>query len=294
MIGRILSSLLLSLPLVGAYGIFAIGIVMIYRASRVLNLAHGAMAMLPSFLLYSMVEQVGIPTPLAFLLAIAGGAALGIGVERVFVGRLRNQGPTAQTVGTVAALGLLVSVSARLWGTSSLPAVGLFPNGRISVGLSAISGGEIGLFLTMLVVAGGLFTLLQRTDLGLMMRGTAESRLAASLMGVDPQFITSLTWAIGGALAALAGILLAAVTTLHTYTLALQVLPAFIAALLGGLGSLPGALIGAAIVGATQGLVPLLGGLGRAQGAPQLFLAILAIVVMASRGRTLVAAGSDS
>jgi ABC-type branched-subunit amino acid transport system ATPase component/branched-subunit amino acid ABC-type transport system permease component len=282
-------SLVLSLPLVGAYAIFAIGIVLIYRASRMLNLAHGAMAMLPAYLLYALVAA-GIPVVIAFPLAVGSGAVLGLGVEKLFVGRLRADGPTAQTVGTVAVLGILVAAAARIWGTASLSAVQVFPRGRIDVGSSGIETGEIGLFLVMLVVSGSLFLLIQRTDLGLMMRGTAESRLAASLMGVDPDRITSLTWALGGAMAALAGILLAAVTSLHPYTLPLQVLPAFIAALLGGLGSLPGAVIGAVAVGGVQGLVPLLGPLGKLEGAGQLILTVMALVVMATRGKALVGA----
>lgn len=290
MLTDILVSLVLSLPLIGAYAIFAIGIVLIYRASRMLNLAHGAMAMIPAYVLYELV-RAGVPTVLAFPLGIATGAALGLAVERVFVSRLRSDGPTAQTVGTVAALGIMVAGAVRIWGTAGLRAVEIFPRGRISVGESRLQYGELGLFAVMLIVGAGLFVLIQRTDIGLMMRGTAESRLAASLMGVNPDRMTSLAWAIGGALAALAGILLAAVTSLHPYALSLQVLPAFIAALIGGLGSLPGALLGAAIVGAVQGLVPLFGWLGKLQGAPQLFLAVLAVFVMATRGKAL--AGSD-
>jgi sulfate-transporting ATPase len=291
-IADILVSLVLSLPLVGAYAIFAIGIVMIYRTSRMLNLAHGAMAMFPAYLLYEMVKR-GLPTLIAFPVAIVSGAALGLAVERVFVSRLRRDGSTAQTVGTVAALGIIVAVAVRIWGTAGLQAVEIFPSGRVSIGNSSVQVGELGLFGVMLVVAGGLYLLVQRTDLGLIMRGTAESRLAATLMGVNPDQITSMTWAMGGALAAVAGVLLAAVTSLHPYTLALQVLPAFIAALLGGLVSLPGAVVGAAIVGTTQGLVPLLGPIGDLQGAPQLFLAALAIVVMATRGKSLSGAEED-
>ena len=287
-----LTYLLLSLPLIGAYGIFAIGIVLIYRTSRMLNLAHGAMAMVPAYAMYSMVHA-GLPMPVALVLAIVFGAVLGVAVERFFVARLRPDGAAAQTVGTVAVLGILVALVARFYGTASLDPVQVFPAGSVDVGLSKIHYGEIGLFALMLGIAAVLFQLIQRTDIGLMMRGTAESRLAASLMGVNPTRITSLTWAIGGALAALAGILLAAVTTLHPYTLALQVLPAFIAALIGGLGSLPGALVGAAIVGATQGLVPALGPIGELQGAPQLFLAVLAVAVMATRGKKLSTGDDD-
>jgi len=287
---RYLTGLVLSLPLIGAYAIFAVGIVLIYRASHVLNLAHGAMAMAPAYVVYALVGA-GVPTVIAFPFGLLSGICLGLGVERLFVRRLRPDGPTAQTVGTVAALGVLVAVAARVWGTSSLDAVRIFPNGSVPIGLSEISYGEIGLFVVMLLIAGALFALLQWTDLGLMMRGTAESRLAAALHGVNPDRITELTWALGGGLAALAGIMLAAVTTLHPYTLALQALPGFIAALIGGLGSLPGALAGAAIVGVTLGMVPFLGPVGAPQGAPQLFLAVAAMLVMALRGATLT--GSD-
>ena len=290
MVKDILVSLVLSLPLIGAYAIFAIGIVLIYRASRMLNLAHGAMAMVPAYVLYELVGA-GLPTAVAFPIGIIVGAAVGLAVERVFVSRLRPDGPTAQTVGTVAALGIMVAIAVRIWGTAGLPAVEIFPRGRVTVGESGLQYGELGLFAVMLVVSGALFILIQRTDIGLMMRGTAESRLAASLMGVNPDRMTSLAWALGGALAAIAGVLLAAVTSLHPYALSLQVLPAFIAALIGGLGSLPGALVGATIVGCVQGLVPLFGFLGKLQGAPQLFLAVLAVVVMATRGKAL--AGSD-
>jgi len=289
MIVEFLTALLLSLPLIGAYGIFAIGIVMIYRASRVLNLAHGAMAMVPAFLLYAL-GGAGVPLLFAFPLALAAGGLLGWIVERVFVRRLRGESLTAQTVGTVAALGILVAIAAKIWGTSSIPGVTIFPNGFIPVSRSVIYYGQLGLFGVMLAVTVTLFFLLMRTDLGLMMRGSAESPLAAALMGVNPERMISLAWVIGGTLAGLAGILLGAVTSLHPYTLSLAALPAFIAVLIGGLGSLPGAIIGAAIVGAVQGVVPVVGKLGDLQGGVELLLALVAIGAMVTRGRAIVGA----
>lgn len=285
---RLLVFLLLSLPLVGAYAIFSLGLVVIYRASKVLNLAHGAMAMIPAYLVFTM-HEAGIPTLLAFPLGIVAGALVGVGIERAFVRPLRNVSPTAQTVGTVAALGLTVSLAGKIWGTGGRTAPHIFPEGQVSVADSAIRYGEIGLFVVMIVVAGGLYLLLQRTGLGLAMRGAADNPRAASLMGVDPDLATSGAWALGGATAAVAGILLAAVTTLHPVVLALQALPALVAALIGGLGSLPGAVVGAAIVGATQGMVPAVSALQKIEGSPQLLLALLAFGVMAARGERYVA-----
>lgn len=278
---------LLSLPLIGAYAIFALGLVVIYRASKVLNLAHGAMAMVPAYLVMTMTEA-GLPMLLALPFGVVAGGALGYAVERVFVRPLRSVSPTAQTVGTVAALGLLVAVAGKIWGTGGRAAPAVFPEGQIAVGSSSISYGSLGLFAVMLVVAAALYLLLQRTGVGLAMRGAADNPRAASLMGVDPQLATSAAWVLGGLTAAVAGILLASVTVLDPVVLSLQAVPALVAALIGGLGSLPGALVGAAIVGATQGLVPALSALQRIEGSAQLLLAVLAMAVMASRGERYI------
>jgi sulfate-transporting ATPase len=281
--------LLLSLPLVGAFAMFALGIVVIFQSSRVLNLAHGAMAMVPPYVLYEL-SQHGVPLPIGFVAAIAAGACIGAAVERVFVRGLRRQGPTGQTVGTVAALGVLVSLAVKVWGTTPRRGVGIFPAGGVHVGASLLSYGQIGLFAVALVAAAGLFALFTFTDLGLAMRVAADNRRAAALMGMDPDRTTTVAWMLGGALAALAGVLLAAITTLHPYNLSLLVLPGFVAALIGGLGSLPGALIGASVVGLAQGMVPAIGlvpgigGFARQLGAPQLVLTIVAFVVMFLRG----------
>lgn len=285
---RILIFVLLSLPLVGAYAIFALGLVVIYRASKVLNLAHGAMAMIPAYIVHSASAR-GLPLFLAVLIGIVSGGLLGMAIERIYVRPLRSVSTTAQTVGTVAALGILVAAAGKIWGTGGQSAVRVFPEGQITIANSGIRYGDIGLFFVMLVIAAGLYALLQWTSLGLAMRGAADNARAAALMGVNPQQATSAAWAIGGVTAAIAGILFAAVTILHPVVLSLQAVPALVAALIGGLGSLPGAVIGAAAVGGTLGLVPAVPALQEVEGTAQLLLAVLAFIVMAARGERYVA-----
>jgi ABC-type branched-subunit amino acid transport system ATPase component/branched-subunit amino acid ABC-type transport system permease component len=287
---------LLTIPFIGAYAMFALGVTVIYRASRVLNLAHGAMATVPAYIAYSL-ARAGVPILVALLVAVAFGAVLGVGVEVAFVRRLRRQGPTAQTVGTVAVTGVLVALVAKIWGTKPLLAPGIFPHGTIRVGQSGIRGDELGLFLTAGLVAALLFAFFRYTDVGLAMRGAAQNRRAASLMGIDPDAAAMAAWAMAGGLAALGGTMLAAATThLDPYDLSLQVLPAFVGALLGGLESLPGALWGSAVAGLAFGIVPyfagtpLIGSVVRYSGAPQLALTILALVVMGLRGRRITGA----
>lgn len=285
----------LAIPLVGAFSMFAIGISVIYRASRVLNLSHGAMAMFPTFIFYSL-DKAGLPMFVTLPVGVISGALLGILVEFIFVRRLRGQGPTAQTVGTVAVTGLLIALAAKIWGTTTVLSPQVFPEGQIEIGGAAVRYGDLGLFAVGLGVSLSLFAFFKFTEFGLAMRGAAQNRRGASLMGVDPDRAASAAWALGGGLAALAGILLAAVTSLDPYNLSLQVLPAFVAALIGGLESLPGALGGATIAGLSFGVVPALaklpgvGSVLRYSGATQLVLTVLALVVMAVKGRKFAGA----
>ncbi len=278
------SDILLSIPLIGAYVIFALGIVVIFRASRVLNLAHGAMAMAPAYMYYQLSTVWKLPVYVSLIVGVVSGGLLGYVVERFFVRPLRKVSPTAQTVGTVAAFGLIVAIVSKMFGTLGLRPVRTFPLGGFHVGGTILSYGSIGLFVVAIAVAIGLYALFKFTDLGLAMRAAADNRRAASLMGVDPQLTTSAAWVLGGSTAALAGILLGASTSIEPYTLSFQALPAFVTVLIGGLESLIGAIVGGGIVGVTIGLVPLLPFIGGSQGAPQLMLMVLAFVVMALRG----------
>ena len=288
------TQLLLATPLVAAYALFALGIVLIYRASRVLNLAHGVMAMVPAYVTHDL-RDAGLPMALALLVGVASGAVLGALVEGIFVRRLRSVSPTAQTVGTVAVFGMLVALVARVFGTTPITPAPIFGDGVILFGASGISHGQIGLIVVAALLTVGLFAVFELTPLGLAMRGSASNRTAAALMGVNPDRTTRVAWMMGGALAAIAGILLSAVSTLDPFGFPLQALPAFVAALIGGLGSMPGALVGSVVVGLTIGAVPgvqnvpLLGGFAQSIGAPQAVLAIVAFTVMAMRGEKLSA-----
>jgi len=282
---------LLSIPLIGAYIIFALGIVVIFRASRVLNLAHGAMAAAPAYVYFQLSTRWHLPVLVSLVLGVASGALLGYVVERAFVRPLQRISPTAQTVGTVAAFGLIVALIAKTFGTLALQPKPVFSNDAVPVGSAILRGGAIGLFAVGLVVAGLLYSLFRFTDLGLAMRAAADNRRAASLMGVDPQRTTTVAWMLGGGTAALAGILLGAATNLEPYTLSFQALPAFVTVLIGGLESMLGALVGGGIVGAAIGLVPILPFVGKSAGAPQLMLMLLAFAVMILRGQRF--AGSD-
>lgn len=289
-----LTQLVLATPLAAAYALFALGIVLIYRASRVLNLAHGVMAMLPAYAVLELRDR-DVPVLIAVAVGVAVGALLGILVERVFVRRLRTVSATAQTVGTVAVYGLVIAAVAKFIGTSPSNSPALFGDGDVTIATATFRVDQIGLIVVAVGLTIALFALFKFTALGLAMRGSASNRTAAALVGVDPDRTTAVAWALGGGLAAVAGIMLAALLSLDPFNFPLQALPGFVAALIGGLGSMPGALAGALVVGlATGGVpglgqVPLMEGFVSSIGASQAVLALIAFVVMARRGERLSA-----
>lgn len=278
--------LLLALPLVAAYALFALGITVIFQASRVLNLAHGGMTVVPAYVTYSLATN-HFPTLVAVIIGVLSGAVLGIVIERVFVRALRKQSVTTQTVGTVAAYGLILAFTSKIYGTTPLHMPAIFPVGFLSFGNASIKYGSLGLFGMMLVLAAALFALFRFTPIGLAMRGAAENPRAALLMGINPERTTQIAWALGGGLAGVAGILLGSVTALEPFTLSLQALPAFVAVLLGGIESLPGALVGSVVVGCVIGVLPGLPLVGHVQGMSQLVLTAAALMVMSTRGKRL-------
>jgi branched-chain amino acid transport system permease protein len=285
---------LLSLPLIGAYAMFGLGIVVTYQASRVLNLAQGAMAMFPAYLAYQA-TKAGVPVLLGLVIGTVTGGCLGVLVERVMLRSLRAKGPAAQTVGTVAVLSLLIAVAAKLFGTASVATPNPFPKGELQVGGGILQSSQVGLLVVAVTVSLAFFAVFRFTDLGLAMRAAAQNRRAAALMGVNPNLTTTAAWLIAGATTGLGGVLLAAATSLDPYQLSLAVLPAFVAVLIGGLENLPGVLTGSILVGVVLGAVPafaewpVLGAVASQAGAPTVFLGVVTFVVLARRGEPLVA-----
>jgi ABC-type branched-subunit amino acid transport system ATPase component/ABC-type branched-subunit amino acid transport system permease subunit len=293
----LISSGVLAIPLIGVYVLFTVGIVVIYRASRVLNLAHGALALVPAYLFYSLGKH-GVPLWIAATAGVLGGALLGMATERLVVRRLRRQGPVAQTVGTIAVYGFVVAVVLKIYGGAPLLPPHLLPSGigdRFAIGDGYLRYAAVWLFVIGTAATLLCLALFRFTSFGLAMRAAADNRRAAALMGVDPDRTTAAAWGLGGALAGLAGVLVGTYGTIDAQTLGLQVLPAFVAALLGGLESLSGALVGCAVVALVEAEIPTiaqipgLGALGHATGASQLILVVLAVIVLATRGQRLAA-----
>ncbi|MFA5786063.1 MAG: branched-chain amino acid ABC transporter permease [Actinomycetota bacterium] len=248
-------SLLLPLTIVGVvlgtmFALPAMGLVLIYKTSRVLNLAHGAIGMFSTFVAY----QLGIVWHLPVWMAVAGAVVfaglLGIFIERFTIRPLEGRPPLTKVVVTLGWLLVLTSAAGAIWGASayhvpvrvaSESTIGL-PGVRVSY-LQLVS---LGVAVALAVLLALFF---KRTRLGLAMRAVADNVEAARILGVRVNVVNSAAWALGSILAAVAGILLSPMITLDTYSLTLLVVSALAAALVGGLVSLPATFAAAVALG---------------------------------------------
>ncbi|MFA5890883.1 MAG: branched-chain amino acid ABC transporter permease [Actinomycetota bacterium] len=235
------------------YALPAMGIVLIYKTSRVLNFAHGAIGMFSTFIAYQVGIVWGLPIWLAVLAAVVFAGLLGAFIERFTIRPLEGRPPLTKVVVTLGWLLLLTSLAGFIWGASAYHApIQIVPEATVQLPGVRVSY----LQLMTLGLASGLTVLLalffRVTRLGLAMRAVADNVQAARILGVRVDLVNSAAWALGSILAAIAGVLLSPMITLDTIQLTLLVVSAFAAALAGGLVSLPATFAAAVLLGVLQ------------------------------------------
>ena len=239
----------------GIYALAAIGLVLIYRVSGVLNFAHGAVAMFSTFIAYQVSVQSGLPGWLGLIAAVAAGIAMGFIIERFTMRPLAGKPVLTKVVITIGWLIVLQAAAALIWKANAYHrAVKLVSkSGFRLTGTSVVVGYDQ---LTTVLVALGLAlataAVLKYTTLGASMRAVADDPEAARLWGISVNRVTAASWMVGSAMAAIAGVLITPLINFDTFSLTLVVIDAFVAALIGRLTSLPYAVLGAFILGLVQ------------------------------------------
>jgi branched-chain amino acid transport system permease protein len=237
------------------YGLLALGIALIYRTTGVLNFAYGAMAAFSACFLYVLLTGPQLSFWLALPLSLVFAAALGALLERLFARPVLDAPVFTKAIATLALALVLRTLAQAIWPqlaqTEHFPTP--FESASTSIGGVYVSAAAIAALVVTVLVVVALNLFLNRTRLGVAMRASADSLPVARLMGVPVGVIFLLTWALAAVVGALAAILLAAQqrTIDITYMDPVLIL-AFVAAVLGGLDSLPGALIGGVLVGLAE------------------------------------------
>ena len=250
-----LSYLISGISLGSIYAIIALGYTMVYGIAKMLNFAHGDIIMVGGYVCFCAVNYLGLPTGVGVLLSIVACTVLGIVIERLAYKPLRNAPSLDVLITAIGVSYFLQNAALLIWGsdTKSFPSVVNLPSVSLFDGQLVVSAITIVTVIAGVVVMVGLTMFTGKTRMGKAMRACSEDRGAATLMGINVNSTISLTFAIGSGLAAVAGVLMcSAYPTLIPTTGSLPGIKAFTAAVIGGIGSIPGAFVGGLVLGVIE------------------------------------------
>jgi branched-chain amino acid transport system permease protein len=246
------------------YALVALGYTMVYGVLNLINFAHGDVLMIGAMAGLTVLKLVnsvapGLPGVVKLGIAIVGAipvcVLVNVLVERIAYRRLRNAPRLAPLITAIGVSILLQTFAMMIWGRNPIPFPQVMPSESLQIGGALISQSQIMLLLVAALCMAGLVLLVEKTRLGRAMRATAENPRIASLMGVDANRIVVITFAIGAALAAVAGVMWGAIYASSHFAMGfVPGLKAFSAAVLGGIGNIYGAMLGGILLGLIESL----------------------------------------
>ncbi len=251
-----ISYLINGISLGSVYAIIALGYTMVYGIAKMLNFAHGDIIMVGGYVVLTATAAMGMSPMLGILAAVIVCTVLGVTIERVAYRPLRNAASSLAVLITAIGVSyLLQNVALLLFGadTKSFTSVVSIPAVTLAGGDLTITGETMVTIAACIIIMAGLTLFINKSKAGQAMLAVSEDKGAAQLMGINVNGTIALTFAIGSALAAIVSVLLcSAYPSLTPYTGAMPGIKAFVAAVFGGIGSIPGAMIGGILLGVIE------------------------------------------
>jgi branched-chain amino acid transport system permease protein len=233
------------------YGLIALGFVLIYKATEMVNFAQGDVMMLGGFVAFSLIAHFHLPYWVGGLLAILITAAFGYALDAFVLRRVIGQ-PQFAVVMLTLGLGFIFRAAAGItWGYDSVGFNTPFTNKTVNLGGMVLGEDNLSIIVGTVLLCGVLYLFFSKTRVGVAMQAASQNQLAAYYMGIPVRTIFSLIWAISAGVACLAGILLSPVSMIDV-NMGFLGIKAFAAAVIGGFGSIPGSLVGGVIVGIVE------------------------------------------
>lgn len=252
---QFLSYLVNGISLGSIYAVIALGYTMVYGIARMLNFAHGDVIMVGGYVAFVMMTSLGLPALAAICAAVVVCTLLGVAIERVAYKPLREAPSLAVLITAIGMSYLLQNLALLICGsnTKSFTSVVGIPAIHLAGGQLVITGETLITIVACFIIVGGLSLFINKTKPGQAMLAVSEDKGAAQLMGINVNGTIALTFAIGSGLAAIAGVLLcSAYPSLTPTTGSMPGIKAFVAAVFGGIGSIPGAMIGGILLGVIE------------------------------------------
>ena len=249
---QILQYLINGISIGAVYAIIALGYTMVYGIAKMLNFAHGDVIMVGAYISFCVTNYLGLPAFVSVIAAMAVCTLLGILIEKLAYMPLRGTPSLAVLITAIGVSYFLQNGAQLIWGSAPKNFASIVPLKPLFLadGALVITGEVVVTILASVLIMVGLTLFTTKTKIGKAMRAVSEDRAAAQLMGISVNNTISMTFAIGSALAAVAGVLLCStVPTLQPTTGAMPGIRAFTAAVFGGIGSIPGAMLGGILLG---------------------------------------------
>lgn len=265
------------------YALIALGYTMVYGTIKLINFAHGDVYMMGAFIGYFVVMVLKLNVFLALLVAMVACAILGVVIERVAYKPLRKSTRVAALITAIGVSYLLENAMSYFFGAESRPFPSDFGTETFTLfGDVSVNGKQILIFGITVLLMALLQFIVRYTKMGKAMRAVAVDEQAAQLMGIDVDGVISFTFALGSALAGIAGVLVGVYYNTISTTMGITVgLKAFVAAVLGGIGSIPGAMVGGYLIGLLETMVSFFGYSPYRDGVVYFLLFIILIVLPA-------------
>lgn len=250
-----LSQLINGLSLGSIYALIALGYTMVYGICKMLNFAHGDVIMVGAYMLSVAMATLHCPPFLAILVSMVVCATLGVCIEKIAYKPLRNASPLAVLITAIGVSYFLQSSALLIFGSTQRRVESAINVSNLSIGSFNISGNSLVTLIVTVILMAIITWFINNTMTGKAMLAVSEDRGAAQLMGINVNRTISVTFLIGSALAAVAGVLfISSYGYVGPYTGSMPGIKAFVAAVLGGIGSVPGAMIGGILLGIIESL----------------------------------------
>ncbi|SHJ18157.1 branched-chain amino acid ABC transporter permease [Parasporobacterium paucivorans] len=252
-----ISYLVNGISLGSVYAIIALGYTMVYGIAKMLNFAHGDVIMIGGYVTFMIMSTMGLSPWLGIVAAVVVCTLLGVVIEKIAYKPLRGASPLAVLITAIGVSYFLQNIALLIFGanTKSFTSVVSIPDLVLADGQLTISGETIVTIIASVIIMIAMTLFIKKTKTGRAMNAVSEDKGAAQLMGINVNKTISITFAIGSGLAAIAGILLvSSYPALTPYTGAMPGIKAFVAAVFGGIGSVPGAMIGGILLGVIENL----------------------------------------
>ena len=254
-----LSHLIYGLQLGAIYALVALGYSMVYGIIRLINFAHGDIIIVASFVVWYLIARLNVPVWLSILICVAFTSLLGVAIEKLAYKPLRHSARISLLITAIGISFFLQNAAQLIFGADPVMFENLFP-GNLSLGALTVSRVSVIIICVSIVLMIALVLLVNKTRMGRAMRAVSEDESTAALMGINVNTTISFAFALGSALAAVAAILYSCAYTQISPTMGGMLgLKAFVAAVLGGIGSIPGAMVGGIAIGLCECFVSAIG-----------------------------------